>query len=113
MRAIGPWIQRLLKRFKYPLLFALGCILFGGLPMLSVLLASAIASYGNCTLNEGGANPCQIGSLEVGDTLANLFVAGWLIFVTLPIAMLGLMLAGIWAIFVAVRWLEERRSRGD
>lgn len=105
---MGRRLKPILKTLRYPLLLILGSGVLAVLPMLAVLVAIAVAHLGNCQLNEGMVNACQIGPWEVGNLLTSLFVAGWGIFFTLPLGFLGLMLGGVWAIAVL---MQERRRR--
>lgn len=81
-------------------------ILASLLPLASTLAASLIAQWYGCRLNEGSVNPCMIGGMDWGATLYNLFVMGWLMLLTLPIAMLtGL----AWIVTELVRLARSRQ----
>ena len=84
--------------------------LFTLAPLISTLIASTMADALGCIVNEGGATTCMFRGSDIGQTLAELFVAGWLFFVTLPI---GLVAFAIWlvaAVVVAVAaWRRPRR----
>jgi hypothetical protein len=82
-------------------------VLFAASPLISAFVASGIAGALGCTLNEGGASGCVFRGADIGDTLAGMFVLGWLMFVTLPIG--GVALA-IWLV-VAIAVLVLKRSR--
>ncbi|MGB3692937.1 MAG: hypothetical protein WA865_06315 [Spirulinaceae cyanobacterium] len=94
-------MKQLLKRYKFPLLVILSSVLFGFLPIISVILASIIANIGDCTLHEGYTNPCEIGPFDLGETLYSMFVAGWFIFLSLPIGLLGFAIGTVF-LFVKV-----------
>lgn len=100
------------KRFpvlRYGLVLA--CIaLFALAPLISVLIASAIADKNGCQLDEGGMHPCVLGGTDWGETLGTMFVLGWLMFATLPVGALAFVL---WLIVIAVhfsRWSKKRRA---
>ncbi len=59
-------------------------------PFVSVLLASAIASWADCELNEGSVNPCVIAGRDWGPQLARMFVRGWYMLLTMPVALFAL-----------------------
>ncbi|MEM8982169.1 MAG: hypothetical protein AAGC71_04030 [Pseudomonadota bacterium] len=78
------------------------------LPLGSVLLASAIASYGDCQLHEGGVNPCVVFGSDVGGTLYSMFVMGWLGLLTLPLGIGSLLL--YWLVEFVVFLSNKRRT---
>jgi hypothetical protein len=82
-------------------------VLFALAPLISAMIAGGIANALGCTLNEGGASGCIYNGNDIGETLADMFVAGWLMFVTLPIG--GVALA-IWLV-VAIVVLARKRLR--
>ncbi|MEQ9233443.1 hypothetical protein [Coleofasciculus sp. E2-BRE-01] len=67
-------------------------LLFSISPILSVLIASLIADRFGCRLHEGFANPCIINGKDYGETLTSMFIAGWYIFLSIPIGMVLLIL---------------------
>jgi hypothetical protein len=79
-------------------------------PLLSALIAGAIAGALGCGLNEGGASPCPFMGHDLGEPLVVMFVLGWLAFVTLP---LGAAALAAWLVVVCVvvlvRWRRRRR----
>lgn len=81
------WLWRLLW------VLAIGLILFGVAPLVSVIVASELAAAHGCTLHEGFVNPCVIGGQDRGEVLYQMAVAGWLMMLTLPFAALGVALA--------------------
>lgn len=97
------WLWRILW------VLAIGLILFGVAPLVSVIVASGIASAHGCTLHEGFVNPCVIGGQDRGELLYQMAVAGWLMMLTLPFAALGALLALGLAIRALVRRLRARR----
>ncbi len=83
-------------------------VLIGIAPVLSVVIASTVASANGCELHEGFANPCVIGGIDFGDTLYAMGVTGWLALVTLPLAAL---LGVAYVVFVAIALLWRRVKR--
>ncbi|HEY5337322.1 MAG TPA: hypothetical protein VIJ85_03890 [Rhizomicrobium sp.] len=74
-------------------------VLFGALPILSVIAASGMASALHCVLDEGGTHRCMFMGSDIGDNLYVLFVSGWFMFVTLPAAAIATAVWGIaWVI---------------
>ena len=67
-------------------------ILVGLLPFLSVLLSSGAAALAGCTVNESVVTPCVVLGADIGGALASMFVFGWLIFFTYPLAIAGVLL---------------------
>ena len=67
-------------------------VLFTVAPILSVTIASAVASHFGGKLDEGGPHPCIIHGVDVGGTLYSMFVAGWLMLLTLPIGFLAILM---------------------
>ncbi|MET0314580.1 MAG: hypothetical protein ABW275_09325, partial [Hansschlegelia sp.] len=53
-------------------------LLLAFLPLILALGASVIADAAGCRLDEGGVYPCVISGVDIGDTLAVMFVMGWL-----------------------------------
>jgi len=80
-------------------------------PLICASIAGAIAGLLGCTLNEGGASGCIFMGRDIGETLAEMFIAGWLAFVTLPA---GLFALAMWlvvaCVVVFVRWRLRRRQ---
>lgn len=85
-------------------------VLVGIAPVLLAFSASLIADAAGCVLNEGGINPCLIGGVDVGDTLAVLFMTHWLALMTLPVAGLALV---VWLVALVVtlllRWQRSAK----
>lgn len=76
-------------------------------PIISVLLASMVASLAGCDLDEGSAHTCVIMGADWSDLLYAMFVMGWLGLVTLPF--LGLLVPA-WIITEVVHFVKKRRS---
>jgi hypothetical protein len=86
-------------------------VLFATSPLISASIAGGMANALGCTVNEGGASTCMFMGTDIGQTLAEMFVVGWLAFVTLP---LGLAALAIWLVVagavVFIRWRRRRRE---
>lgn len=63
-------------------------LLICALPMVSVFAATAIGGFFGCNVNEAGTNPCVVGGVDLGITLATMFTMGWFGLMTLPVAAL-------------------------
>jgi hypothetical protein len=83
-------------------------VVLAAAPLISAFIAGAIANILGCTLNEGGASTCMLRGNDIGQTLAEMFVLGWLAFVTLPWG--GFALA-IWLVVACVVALVKWRRR--
>jgi len=84
--------------------------LFTLAPLISAFIASGIADALGCTVNEGGATTCMFRGSDIGQTLAELFVLGWLFFATLPIGLVAFAIWLIAAVAVAIAaWRRRRR----
>ena len=84
----------------------LAALLFGLLPVFSVIIASVIANITGCDLDEGSIHACMVMGADLGPTLYTMFVLGWLGLLTLPIAALGalgLLILGIISLFQKLR----------
>jgi hypothetical protein len=84
-------------------------VLLAVAPLLSALLAGAIADALGCGLNEGGASPCPFLGHDLGEPLVVMFVVGWLGIATLP---LGAAALTAWlvvtCVVVVARWRRRR-----
>ena len=74
--------------------------------LVSVVLASAVASALDCPLDEGSVHPCRLAGADIGETLYAAFVMGWLMLVTAPVM---LVTALVW-IVLGLRALRGRRA---
>lgn len=81
----------------------LALIGIGLLPVISVWWASSFAKAHGCTLHEGNATPCIVDGVDHGDTLYTAFVAGWLMLVSLPVALLGMVLLAVLLVLWIIR----------
>lgn len=80
-------------------------LLIAAAPVLSVILASAIAGMGGCSVDEGSAAPCLVAGRDIEPMLYSMFVAGWLFLLTAPVG-LGLVIVG-----AAFRIVARRRGK--
>ncbi len=99
-------MKKIWKSYKISLLIILFSLAVGIAPIISVLVSSIIAGIGGCQLNEGVLNPCQIGPFELSNVLYTMFVAGWYIFLSIPLAFLGLII-GLISFFI-----QASKNRG-
>ena len=84
-------------------------VLFAAAPLISAFISGGIASALGCTVNEGGASACMFMGRDIGGTLADMFVAGWLEFVALPLGVAAL--AGWFVVACGVAIVGWRRRR--
>jgi hypothetical protein len=85
-------------------------VVLAGAPLIVAGIAGGIADALGCTLNEGGASGCVFMGRDIGETLAEMFVFGWLAFVTLPPGELALAIWLLVAGVVTFRWWRRRRG---
>lgn len=76
------------------------------LPLVAVVASSWFAQWNGCTLHEGFANPCVVNGVDYGDTLSTLFVSGWFMMLTLPVAFILVIILGV----MGLRDLIRRRG---
>jgi hypothetical protein len=81
-------------------------LLVAGGPIISVVIAGKIADSHGCELHEGFVNPCIVDGKDMGDTLYQMFVAGWFSLVTIPAGLVAL------AVWVAVAIAMGLGGRG-
>jgi MFS family permease len=82
-------------------------ILLGIAPVLGPVISGTIANWNGCELSEAAISACEVMGFNAGPALYTLFVMGWLALVSLPLALLGivlLMLAG------GRRWRHRRST---
>lgn len=80
-----------------PGILAIISLIVGFFPVLVSILAGIIANSCDCRLDEGGVHPCVIFGKDRGPMLYSMFNFAWFIFFTLPLGVLGLVVAGVWA----------------
>lgn len=89
----------------------IGCWLLGIglwtlLPIISVLLASAIGAGLGCSVDEGSASSCVVAGMDIGELLYSMFVMGWLFFLTIPTGVAAAVV--LLVVLVIARW--KRRA---
>lgn len=77
-------------------------------PILSVILSGIVASSLHCPLDEGSIHPCFYRGRDIGPTLYDLAVFGWLMLFTIPVLFITLL---GW-IGVVIVWVARRRASG-
>ena len=82
-------------------------VLFGIAPLLAALAAGGIGNALGCVVNEGGASRCIVAGHDIGGILLDMFVLGWLMFLTLPVAGIAFL---VWLVAVIVGRRRLRRS---
>ena len=89
---------------KRPVLVYTVLLLYTVGPVVSMLVASAVATRFGCRLDESGSHTCVVAGLELGETLYFMAVSAWFALVTLPsggLALIGYTVALV--IFLVVR----------
>jgi len=86
-------------------------VLFAAAPLIPGFIAGGIADALGCTVNEGGATQCLYHGSDIGQTLAEMVVLGWLAFVTFPLGLAALAIWLVVACLVAfIGWRRRRRE---
>ena len=84
-------------------------VLFGALPFVGVVVASAVAGLSGCTLDTSGAHACVLFGHDIGGALHTMSVSGWFAKVTIPVAVMVLVVWGVVALILLL--LHRRRQR--
>ena len=84
-------------------------VLFGALPVVATVAASAVAGMIGCTLDKGGAHACVLFGRDIGGALHTMYVSGWFAKVTIPVAVMVLVVWGVVALVLLL--LHRRRQR--
>ncbi|WP_172121701.1 MULTISPECIES: hypothetical protein [unclassified Devosia] len=88
-------------------LLALAVIVFLALlPLMSVWLATSLADWHNCQLDEGSVHACMIAGADWGEALYAMALMGWLMLASIP---LGGGAVLVWLIMLTIHWLAWRR----
>ncbi|WPC73026.1 hypothetical protein [Vibrio porteresiae] len=98
------------RKMRLPIIAVACSLFFSVVPLLSVMVAGAIANIKHCLLDEGGANPCIIFGIDVGDILYSMLVFGWLMLVSLPLGSVLTIVSVAWLIFVAIQNYYYRKA---
>jgi len=94
---------------KSALVTLLASLLIGLSPLVSVLLASLFAGLNGCRLHEGFPNPCVFLGIDFGEMLYSMAVAGWYIFFTVPIGIIGVVISLFMFIyFLFKKWISTK-----
>ena len=96
--------KRNLLKASLTLIFA--SVVIGASPILSVILASGVATSAGCVLNEARPHPCLIGPFDAGSLLYALGVSGWFMLVTVPAGLAGV---GVGLVFLVVALVQRGR----
>lgn len=100
--------MRLRKALKKPLILLVLSVIFGLLPLVSVLIAAAISSANNCVLHEGGVNPCIVLGVDMGETLYQLGVMGWYMFISIPFGSIGVLISLFWISIILLPFTQRK-----
>jgi hypothetical protein len=88
-------------------------LLFGVLPLLSLLLALAIALPFGCSLDEGSVHPCLIFGIDFGALVYSMSVSARFVMFTIPLAGVALV---FWFVVILtllfIRWRRQRQGKG-
>lgn len=95
-------------RRAYLIIPLTGATIVGYAPILSVVWAALFSNAFGCTVNEGASHPCVVAGVDYGDALYQSFVAGWLMLVVWPLALI--VLAGWIGVvgYAFSRWMRTR-----
>ncbi len=74
-------------------------------PILSTMIASAIATAMGSRLDEGGSHPCIIFGMDIGELLYAMGVAFWFVLFTFPTGLLAIV------VVIIVRGFRRRKAR--
>jgi len=100
------WLISIVKHYPLrPLKTYILIVLYMVAPILSVLIASSIATATGSRLDEGGSHPCIIFGVDIGELLYAMGVAGWFAFVTFPTGLLAIL------VVIIVRGCRGRKAR--
>ncbi len=82
-----------------PGILAVLSIIIGIFPLLVAMLASSIARFYGCQLNEGGIDDCTRLSKKAQRILYSMFVFAWMTTFTGGLGVIGVIYALAWALF--------------
>ncbi|UQN05403.1 hypothetical protein [Deinococcus sp. QL22] len=89
-------------RRRWPVL---ALVLFTFAPLISVLLASSMASARGCILSSAGVRPCLILGWDAGSLLNTMALLSWFSLATLP---LGFLIGCAWLI---IGWMKRQKQK--
>jgi len=93
---------------RLPFLAVLGSILFAISPLISVLIAGAIAEWAGCKLNEAEAHRCVVCGKDIGRNLYQMYVLGWAALLTLPIGFVLFLVSVAWLVADTATLVAQR-----
>lgn len=78
-------------------------VLVTALPLIALFTAAIVARVNGCALDEGSPHPCLVLGSDVGQTLYNMAVGGWL-----------MRLFVLWLLVLAIHlWRRRKRPSFD
>lgn len=83
-------------------------VLFGVAPFLSALIASGLAHGFVCGLDEGAAHVCVVAGIDIGGALHGMFVLLLYAILTVPLAVVALL---IWLVVAVILYVMQHRRR--
>ena len=98
-------------RLRPPIVAALASLLFAIAPFISVAIASAIAAWAGCTLNEADVHRCVVCGVDIGHSLGFMYVMGWAFFLTVPIGAALFVVSILWLIVNSGMLLAARMNK--
>ena len=93
---------------KISLWLAILSVIVAVLPIVSMITAGVIANAFGCALDESGTSSCPTPVGDIGELLSMMGLFGWLVFFSVPIGVLGLLIALI--VFVVALLLGRRKA---
>jgi hypothetical protein len=101
--------RRRFPSLAYGLVLA-AILLLSLLPVISVLVAYAIANANGCALDEGSVHLCLVGGQDLGSLLYTLGVLGWLMLATLPLGGIAVVVWLVILIIHRIAWARTNRK---
>ena len=94
-----------MRKFLY--LFGFGLLFLCLLPVFLTLLGMGIAAVAGCEIGGGGPQTCLILGSDWGETLYTLTMMHWYALLTLPLAVVPLILILVLALVDLIRYLRR------
>lgn len=88
-------------------LFGFGLLFLCLLPVLLALLGLGVASVAGCAVDASTTHPCLILGADLGETLYTLTMLHWFGLITLPLAVVPLLLILLMALVDLIRYLRR------